>query len=158
MQVVPPVGQICNKCKCTNASGTIWWPNLEQMHLILNQLSVETIIQVTDSIPCVRCGSGNVLWVAFNWINSIVATMSDCCDTLTRTELKPKSAIQFIWLVVNYWFCELFPERKYPEYVLHKFCHPYQHGHSAWNTLNQDPTSSMILTPTTLIHHLRLRQ
>ena len=26
--------------------------------------------------------------------------MSDCCDTLARTELKPKSAIQFIWLIV----------------------------------------------------------
>ena len=41
MQVVPSGGQICNQCKwrhlvakfATNASGAIWWPNLQLMQV-----------------------------------------------------------------------------------------------------------------------------
>ena len=42
----------------TNASGAIWWPNLEPMQVAL-YLDGE-ITQVIDSLPWVRCASGNV--------------------------------------------------------------------------------------------------
>ena len=67
MQVVPSGGQICNQCKWrhlvakfgTNASGAIWWPNLQLMQVAL-YLAGE-ITQVKEPIPWVRCASGNVL-------------------------------------------------------------------------------------------------
>ena len=42
----------------TNASGAIWWPNLELMQVAF-YLAGE-IFQVIDSVPWVRCASGNV--------------------------------------------------------------------------------------------------
>ena len=68
MQVAPPVGQIWNQFWWhhlvvkfwTNTSGTTYnWPNLEPMQVAL-YLAGE-ITQVKESIPWVRCASGNVL-------------------------------------------------------------------------------------------------
>ena len=64
--MAPAGSQICNKCKwChlvakfgTNASGAIWWPNLELMQV--EPPLAEEITQVRDAIPRVRCASGNV--------------------------------------------------------------------------------------------------
>ena len=69
MQVAPPKFVI-------NASGAIWWPNLQPIQVVAqrtHQLAlqlelskmdtnsiVNKIIQVKDSIPWVRCASGNV--------------------------------------------------------------------------------------------------
>ena len=66
MQVVPSGGQICNSCKwrhlvakfVTDASGATWWL-LEPMQVAFFLLAGE-ITQVKDSIPWVRCASGNV--------------------------------------------------------------------------------------------------
>ena len=60
MQVVPSGGQICNQCKWrhlvakigTNACDAIWWTILQLMQIAPSQ--------VIDSIPWVRCASGNV--------------------------------------------------------------------------------------------------
>ena len=41
-----------------NASGATWWPNLDSMQVAF-YLAGE-ITQVIDSIPWVRCASGNV--------------------------------------------------------------------------------------------------
>ena len=65
MQVVPSGGQICNQCKWrhlvaqfgTNASGAIWWPNLQQMQ------EVHVVVKFNPSHGVnfwVRCASGNV--------------------------------------------------------------------------------------------------
>ena len=43
-----------------NASGATWWPNLDSMQVAF-YLAGETT-QVIDSIPWVRCASGNVFW------------------------------------------------------------------------------------------------
>ena len=61
MQVVPSGSLICNQCNWrylvakfgTNASGAIWWTILQLMQIAQSQ--------VIDSIPWVRCASGNVL-------------------------------------------------------------------------------------------------
>ena len=61
MQVVPSGGQICNQCKwrhlvakiVTNTSDAIWRTILQLMKIAPSQ--------VIDSIPWVRCASGNVL-------------------------------------------------------------------------------------------------
>ena len=42
----------------TNASGAIWWPNLELMQV--EPSLAEEITQALDAIPWVRCASGNV--------------------------------------------------------------------------------------------------
>ena len=42
----------------TNASGAIWWPNLEPMQVAF--FLSEEIARVKESIPWVRCASGNV--------------------------------------------------------------------------------------------------
>ena len=49
----------------TNASGAIWWANLQLMQVAF-YLAGE-ITQVKESIPWVRCASGNVFgkYVAF---------------------------------------------------------------------------------------------
>ena len=81
MQVTQPGGKICNLCKwchlvakfATNASGAIWWPNLELMQVAPSGgqfyklykkqekwYGVASLTQVIDSIPWVRCASGNV--------------------------------------------------------------------------------------------------
>ena len=60
MQVAPSGGQICNQCKWrhlvakigTNACDAIWWTILQLMQIAPSQ--------VIDSIPWVRCASGNV--------------------------------------------------------------------------------------------------
>ena len=70
--MAPSGGQIFNKCKWyhlvakfgTNASGAIWWPNLELLQ-VEPPLAGE-ITQVKASIPWVRCASGNVWW--FWWV------------------------------------------------------------------------------------------
>ena len=70
MQVAPPVGQIWNQFWWhhlvvkfwTNTSGTTYnWPNLEPMQVAF-YLAGE-ITQVKESIPWVRCASGNVLFI-----------------------------------------------------------------------------------------------
>ena len=66
MQVNQHGWKICNLCKwrhlvvkfATNASGVIWWPNLELVQV--EPPLVEEITQVRDAIPWVRCASGNV--------------------------------------------------------------------------------------------------
>ena len=135
MQVVPSGGHVCNQCKwChlvvkygTNASGAIWWANLQLMQLapsggqiwnqskwctlwpnwqpmqvapsggqICNQFKkfhwnqfqtilVERFTQVMDSIPWVRCASGNVLFKNF------------------KTEWVLHSPIYFQWLICHGW-------------------------------------------------------
>ena len=60
MQVAPPCGQICNQFKC--------WHNRTSLRLELSYKEykfnlVNKIIQAKDSIPWVRCASGNVFWV-----------------------------------------------------------------------------------------------
>ena len=47
----------------TNASGSIWWPNLEPMQVAFFFLA-EEITQVKEAIPWVRCASGNV----YKWL------------------------------------------------------------------------------------------
>ena len=54
MQVAPSGGQICNHLVAITC-----WPNLEPMQVTL-YLAGE-ITQVKESIPWVRCASGNVL-------------------------------------------------------------------------------------------------
>ena len=46
----------------TDASGATWWPNLEPMQMAFFLLA-EEITQVKESIPWVRCASGNVLMI-----------------------------------------------------------------------------------------------
>ena len=66
MQAAPPGGQTWNQCKGhymlakfgTNTSGTTCWSNLELMQVVF---LVGEIYQVIESIPWVRCASGNVL-------------------------------------------------------------------------------------------------
>ena len=61
MQVAPPGGQIWNQCQVhymfakfgTNSGGITWWSTFELF-------TSEKIIQVINSIPWVRCASGNV--------------------------------------------------------------------------------------------------
>ena len=77
MQVVPSGGQNCNYCKwchlvakfVTYACSATWWPKLEPMLIALhvgqicNQCKwhlAGEITQVKESIPWVRCASGNV--------------------------------------------------------------------------------------------------
>ena len=55
MQIAPSGGQIANCITC--------WPNLEPMQVAF-YLTGE-ITQVIDSIPWVRCASGNVLIIAY---------------------------------------------------------------------------------------------
>ena len=75
MQVVPPVGQIWNKFWWyhlvvkfwTNTSGTTYnWPNFKPLQVAL-YLAGE-ITQVKESIPWVRCASGNVWEEYHHWI------------------------------------------------------------------------------------------
>ena len=62
MRVTLPGGQLWNQCKWrhvvakigTNASGAIWWLNLQVV-------PSRELTQVLDAIPWVRCASGNVL-------------------------------------------------------------------------------------------------
>ena len=57
MQVAPSGGQICNLFKWrhlvakfeTNASGTIWWPNLELMQVVPSGGQICNYLQVTPS-------------------------------------------------------------------------------------------------------------
>ena len=63
MQATPPGGQAWNQCKWhymlakfgTNTSGTTCWPNLEVPFFLAGDIA-----QVIESIPWVRCASGNV--------------------------------------------------------------------------------------------------
>ena len=75
MQVVSSGGQICNQFWWhhlvvkfwTNTGGTTYnWPNLEPMQVAF-YLAGE-ITQVIDSIPWVRCASGNVFMIAMLWL------------------------------------------------------------------------------------------
>ena len=60
----------------TNASGTTWWsnfggttynwPNLEPMQVAFVGVGVGEITQVKESVPWVRCASGNVYIVYFH--------------------------------------------------------------------------------------------
>ena len=94
MQVVPYGGQIFNQCKWrhliakfgTNASGAkigtnancnTCWPNLEQI-LVAFYLAGE-ITQVIDSIPGVRCASGNVLHFSWKFDCPFVLHLFVCC-------------------------------------------------------------------------------
>ena len=55
MQVVHLVAKLA-----TNASGAIWWPNLQS----IKEVSLkERFTQVMDSIPWVRCASGIVFTI-----------------------------------------------------------------------------------------------
>ena len=68
MQVAPYDDQIWNLCKwrhlvdnfATKASFATWWPNLEPKKVAF--YSAGEITQVIDSIPWVRCASGNVFY------------------------------------------------------------------------------------------------
>ena len=62
-------------CITANKNSTIWWPHLQPMHycrkrhLVLTDINLKwfwlkKISQVMDSIPWVRCASGNVSFVA----------------------------------------------------------------------------------------------
>ena len=58
----------------TNASGAIWWPNLQLMQVAL-YLAGE-ITQVKEPIPWVRCASGNVLKEMFRPVKEILRGVS----------------------------------------------------------------------------------
>ena len=68
MQVAPPGGQTCDLSKYrhpvakieTNPNGITCWPNLEAMQEAF--FLAGEIAQVIESIPWVRCASGNVFW------------------------------------------------------------------------------------------------
>ena len=69
----------------TNASGPIWWPNLELMQ-VEPPLAGE-ITQVRDAIPWVCCASGNVYsLVAHKLWDLMVKPVLRCVATLYLTE------------------------------------------------------------------------
>ena len=68
MQLVTSGGQIWNQCNwchkvakfVINASGAIWCPNLQPIRNQFQTILVEKFTQVMDSIPWIRCASGDV--------------------------------------------------------------------------------------------------
>ena len=121
MQVVPSGGQNCNYCKwchlvakfVTYACSATWWPKLEPMLIALhvgqicNQCKwhlAGEITQVKESIPWVRCASGNV-WVSIwhcqkvqsearnqHWrrIEKTLNIKSVCSDDIVWTRINQK--------------------------------------------------------------------
>ena len=80
MQVAPSLGQICNLWKwrhlvaifATNASGAIWWPNLQLMQVAPSGGQICSLCKWCHIVAkfnpgygvnfWVRCASGNVFW------------------------------------------------------------------------------------------------
>ena len=70
-----------------NASGAIWWPNLQLMQEVPSKGNFATnasgakflageITRVKESIPWVRCASGNVYW--FSWCATVITQQGHC--------------------------------------------------------------------------------
>ena len=99
MQVAPPVDQIWNQFWWhhmvvkfwTNTSGTTYnWPNLEPMQVAL-YLAGE-ITQVKESIPWVRCASGNVSSYGpmAIWPNVAIWPYFECFGPFSHSKKGPK--------------------------------------------------------------------
>ena len=95
MQVAPPGGQNWDQLWWhhqvvkfwTNTSGTTYnWPNLEPMQMAL-YLAGE-INQIKESIPWVRCASGNVFFIASDMekLSTIFSSCGKHCSIFSRTK------------------------------------------------------------------------